>query len=54
MMADDTPPESTTHLPHMGFWSRHPKLAILLIAAVFYLILIAMCAVVVMILWQQG
>ncbi len=35
------------------FWDRHAKLSILLIAGVFYLTLIGMCAVVGVIIWQS-
>ncbi len=37
-----------------GWLDRHPKLSILLIAAVFYLILFAMClTVAVLLIWKQ-
>ena len=35
------------------FWDRHAKLSILLIAGVFYLTLIGMCALVGVIIWQS-
>jgi hypothetical protein len=47
-------PDNQNSAPQRSFWSRHPRVAILTIAAVFYLILLGMCAVVVMILYQQG
>lgn len=37
-----------------GWASRHPKLAILLIAAVFYIILIGMCAFVFVLVFVRG
>ncbi len=36
-----------------GFWDRHAKLSILLIAGVFYVVLIAMCLTVGLIIWQS-
>ena len=35
------------------FWDRHAKLSILLIAGIFYLTLIVMCAVVGVIVWRS-
>jgi hypothetical protein len=53
-MTDENQPDFPPDAPKRSFWSRHPRFAILTIAAVFYLILLGMCAVVVMILYQQG
>ncbi len=38
--------------PERSFWDRHAKLSILLIAGVFYAILIGMCLAVGLIIWQ--
>ncbi len=38
--------------PRKGLLSRHPRLAILLIAGVFYAILFGMCAVVVVLVFR--
>lgn len=53
-MTDENQADFPPDAPKRSFWSRHPRFAILTIAAVFYLILLGMCAVVVMILYQQG
>jgi hypothetical protein len=37
------PALADSEAPRKSFWGRHPKLAILLIAGVFYAILIGMC-----------
>lgn len=48
--------DSSEDLPvRKGWASRHPRLAILLIAAVFYIILFGMCAfVLILVLRGQG
>lgn len=47
-----TDPDDTTQA-EKGFLDRHPKLGILLIAAVFYVILIGMCAATAVLVWTQ-
>lgn len=44
-MADDIAGQENPSpaAPAKSFWGRHPKLSILLIAGVFYAILIGMC-----------
>jgi len=37
-----------------GFWDRHAKLSILLIAGVFYVILFGMCVAVFALLWLRA
>lgn len=37
----------------IGFWDRHAKLSILLIAGVFYVVLLAMCLTVGYFVWQS-
>lgn len=50
-MDDDvTIDDSTNAGEQKGWLDRHPKLSILLIAAVFYLILIGMCSFVIVLL----
>lgn len=52
--ADDALRESPpTTDSQKGFWDRHAKLSIILIAASFYVILIAMCATVFILLWLR-
>lgn len=54
MMADDSVSEATpTEEPKpQGLFAQHPKLGILIIAAMFYLVLFAMCGFVLVIIWQ--
>lgn len=40
--------------PLPGFWDRHARLSILLIAAVFYVILLGMCITVFILLWLRN
>lgn len=56
-MSDDTRERSPSDARHetdaeRGFWDRHAKLSILLIAGVFYVILIGMCLAVGLIIWR--
>ncbi|HQZ90116.1 MAG TPA: hypothetical protein PLR44_08705 [Thermomicrobiales bacterium] len=36
-----------------AFWDRHAKLSILLIAGVFYFVLLTMCATILILLWLR-
>ena len=38
---------------HGGLLDRHPKLGILLIAGIFYVVLFGMCAFVAVLIWTQ-
>jgi hypothetical protein len=49
-MNDEPALISAGDAPRKSFWGRHPKLAILLIAGVFYAILIGMCLFVLVLL----
>jgi len=53
-MTDDLNPEETPASPERprGLFAQHPKLGILLIAALFYFILFSMCAFVLVIVFQ--
>lgn len=53
MMDDSGPTPSDADGKHKGLLDRHPKLGILLIAGVFYVILFGMCAFVAVLIWTQ-
>jgi hypothetical protein len=44
--------DASTEEHPKGLLSQHPKLGILLIAALFYVLLFGMCALVAVIIWQ--
>lgn len=53
MIDDPNPVEATPDDERpKGLLAQHPKLAILLIAAMFYLLLFGMCGLVLVIIWQ--
>lgn len=47
-----TPPDENAQA--QGFWDRHAKLSILLIAGVFYVVLLGMCVVMFALLWLRA
>lgn len=53
MMDTPTPEPSKRDDSEKGLLDRHPKLGILLIAGVFYIILFGMCAFVAVLIWTQ-
>lgn len=52
--AEPTPGDMPTREAQpKAFWDRHAKLSILLIAASFYVVLIAMCATIGVLVWLR-
>lgn len=56
MAERDSPPttQPDDSAQDQGFWDRHAKLSILLIAGVFYVVLLGMCFVVFAWLWLRA
>jgi hypothetical protein len=50
-MNDTSTPERDGQTREKGLLDRHPKFSIYLIAGVFYLVLLGMCAFVVVLIW---